>query len=304
MNPYEADPEKVPATDLYADVPFYGRYHPKPDDFRINPQHSNSSTPASLKYWASVLELCTAENRIYPADEGGRDVFALGSIIIKSSHLHEHEYPGSHEIDFSYADANEASAILQATAILTNVKVPSIWFYGKINGRQVLVQERLSGVALNVAWPYLSSPQREAFKAQARSILHQLSTIKPSEKQAIRSHVVPDPNLLSNGRINPLEGEILVSGTNDDPDLCLMHNDFTKSNIIVDNDKIVGVIDWEMAGFLGWKTAAEIHRRIRTPQRESFLNANLSEEVLQDMMYWNDLYDENEPDDGPTNKGL
>ncbi|KAJ5272483.1 kinase-like domain-containing protein [Penicillium angulare] len=106
-NPYEADPEKIPATDLYADVAFYGRYHPQPDDF-------------------------PAENRIYPADEGGRDVFALGSVIIKSTHLHEHEHPGSREIDFSYADANEASAILQAKAILTDIKVPATWFYGKV----------------------------------------------------------------------------------------------------------------------------------------------------------------------------
>jgi hypothetical protein len=32
-----------------------------------------------------------------------------------------------------------------------------------------------------------------------------------------------------------------------------------------------------LAGFFGWKTAGEIHRRIRTPQREHFANANLSE---------------------------
>lgn len=70
-----------------------------------------------------------------------------------------------------------------------------------------------------------------------------------------------------------------------------MHNDITPSNIIVDDDRIVGLVDWEMAGFIGWKTAGEIHRRIRTPQRESFVNITLSEERLQDIMYWNDLYD-------------
>ena len=68
-----------------------------------------------------------------------------------------------------------------------------------------------------------------------------------------------------------------------------MHNDFTKSNSIVDNDRIVGLVDWEMAGFFGWKTAAEIHRRVRTPQREHFANARLSDEMLQEIMWWNDL---------------
>lgn len=87
MNPYETDPKKIPATDMYADVPFYGRYCPKPDDFRVVSQHINSQSTVSLGYWASVIELCTEENQIYPADEGGRDVFALGTVIVKSSHL-------------------------------------------------------------------------------------------------------------------------------------------------------------------------------------------------------------------------
>lgn len=69
-----------------------------------------------------------------------------------------------------------------------------------------------------------------------------------------------------------------------------MHNDFSQSNIIVDNDRIVGIIDWEMAGFFGWKTAAEVHRRVRMPQRESFVNAQLTDEELSDIMFWNDLY--------------
>ncbi|KAJ6114275.1 hypothetical protein N7486_000053 [Penicillium sp. IBT 16267x] len=292
MNPYEADPEKIPTTDLYADVPFYGRYCPKPDDFCVDFQHVNSQTTDSLRYWASVVSLCTEEIRIYPADEGGRDVFALGSVIVKSSHLHAHEVAQYTKIDFSYADANELGAIAIAKTVLKDVKVPEIYFSGMINGRQVLVQERLPGVGLSVAWPYLSRGQRKSYKEQARKILHQLHTIKPTERLQARAHVVPDPNILSNGRINPLEGDILFSGTDYDPDMSFMHNDFTESNCIVDNGRIVGLIDWEMAGFFGWRTAGEVHRRIRTPQREHFVNANLSEEQLQDMMFWSDLYDE------------
>ncbi|CAL5872490.1 uncharacterized protein PFLUO_LOCUS6754 [Penicillium psychrofluorescens] len=295
-NPYEADPEKIPATDLYADVLFYGRYCPKPDDFRVDLQHVNSHTTESLRYWASVVSLCTEEIRIYPADEGGRDVFALGSVIVKSSHLHAREGAQYTEIDFSYADANEVQAIALAKTVLKDVKVPEIYFAGKVNGRQVLVQERLPGVGLSVASPYLSRDQRKSYKEQARKILHQLHAIKPTEKLQARSHVVPDPNILSNGRINPLEGDILFADTNYDPDMSFMHNDFTESNCIVDNGTVVGLIDWEMAGFFGWKTAGEVHRRIRTPQREHFVNANLREEQLQDMMFWGDLYDQGVPE--------
>lgn len=155
----------------------------------------------------------------------------------------------------------------------------------------MLVQERLPGVGLSVAWPYLSRDQKETFKHQAREILHQLHSIKPIENLQGRSHVVSDPNILVNGRINPLEGGILFSSNNHDSDMSFMHNDFTPSNCIVDNGKIIGLIDWEMAGYFGWKTAADIHRRIRTPQREHFVNANLGEDELQDIMFCNDLYD-------------
>ncbi|KAL5361695.1 hypothetical protein BJX96DRAFT_166086 [Aspergillus floccosus] len=286
MNPYTTEPEHMPPTDLYADIPLYGRYRPKPGEFRVEPKHIGSQSLDAMRYWESVLSLCDESTQIYPADEGGRDVFAVGSVIIKSGHLHD-----TPEIEYSFADANEVGAISIAKNVLGNVRVPEIYFAGKIRGRQVLIQERLPGVALSVAWPYLSQCQKQSFKEQARGILRQLHTIKPSNTRGVRSHVVQDPNILDNGRINPMEGEIIFSDTNADPDLSFMHNDFTHSNCIVDKDQIVGLIDWEMAGFFGWKTAGEVHRRIRTPQREHFVNASLSEESLRDIMFWNDLYD-------------
>ena len=159
------------------------------------------------------------------------------------------------------------------------------------------IQERLAGVSSGVAVPYLSESQRAAFKQQAREILRKLHTQKPpDDERRDRHYVVQDPHILENGRIRPLEKEILFSNTTVDPDLSLMHNDLTPSNLIVDNDRIVGVINWEMAGFFGWKTAGEIHRRIRTPQRESFANAALTDEELRQIMWWNDLYDEGMPE--------
>ncbi|KAK4146184.1 kinase-like domain protein [Dichotomopilus funicola] len=255
MNPYVANPDNIPATDRYADVPFYGRYFPRKDDFRVDPQH------------ASVVAPCNGSVRIYPADEGGRDVFALGSVIVKSSHLHSPGNGQHTEIDYPYADANELRAVDIAKGVLKDVRVPEMFFAGK-----------------------------EAFKQQAREILRQLHAVKPTDGRLVRSHIVPDPNILSNGRIHPLEGDILFPNTNNDPDMGFMHNDFTESNCIVDNDRIVGLIDWEMASFFGWKTAGEVHRRIRTPQREHLVNANLSEERLQEIMFWNDLYDDGIPE--------
>lgn len=165
MNPYEADPEKIPTTDLYADVPLYGRYCPKPDDFRVDVQHVNSQTTDSARYWASVIRRCTEEIRIYPADEGGRDVFALGSVIVKSSHLHAREGATCTEIDFSYADANEIRAIALAKTALKGVRVPEIYFAGK-----VLTPTFLVGPVTDV---YLDSwsPSARPRKASGRWIM-------------------------------------------------------------------------------------------------------------------------------------
>jgi len=132
MNPYVADPDQIPATDLYADVPLYGRYFPKRDDSKVDPQHINSQSADSLQYWGSVVDRCDESVRIYPADEGGRDVFALGSVIVKSSHLHKTADGQQTEIDYSYADANEVQAIALGKSVLKDVRVPDIYFAGKV----------------------------------------------------------------------------------------------------------------------------------------------------------------------------
>lgn len=130
MNPYVSNPDNIPATDVYADVPFYGRYLPRPDDFHVDLQHVNSQSEDSLQYWASVVDLCNESVRIYPADEGGRDVFALGNIIVKSSHLHKIRHSQHTEIKYSYADANEVQAVTIAKSILKEVRMPEIYFAG------------------------------------------------------------------------------------------------------------------------------------------------------------------------------
>jgi tRNA A-37 threonylcarbamoyl transferase component Bud32 len=60
--------------------------------------------------------------------------------------------------------------------------------------------------------------------------------------------------------------------------MSFMHNNLTDSNLIVHDNKIVGLIDWEMAGFFGWKTAG-VHRKLRQ----------------HDNYFWEDLYEHDIP---------
>lgn len=138
MNPYVSSPDDIPATDNYVDLPFYGRYFPRLDDFHVDPRHVKSRDADSAQYWASVVDMCNESIRIYPADEGGRDVFALGSVVVKSSHLHKPRDGQRTEIDYSYADANETQAVAIARSVFKAVRVPEIYFAGKVHSLELI----------------------------------------------------------------------------------------------------------------------------------------------------------------------
>lgn len=129
MDPYETDPEKIRASnDPYNDIPSHGRYLAQSDDFRPLPEHVGSTSSDSLAYWKAVLKRCTDAERIYPNDSGGRDVFALGGVILKSSHLNEdrgRDYaPSRRERGRGHRSFRPALAELQ-------IRVPETYFEGK-----------------------------------------------------------------------------------------------------------------------------------------------------------------------------
>lgn len=119
----------------------------------------------------------------------------------------------------------------------------------------------IPGVGLNVAWQYTSQSQKAAFKQQAREILQKLSTVKPPAEIRHRSYIVPYTDPVEHRGIQEIERDIIFAEENEDPDLSFMHNDVSLPNCIAKDDRIVGLIDWEMAGFFGWKTAAKIQPR-------------------------------------------
>lgn len=131
VSPYETDPAKIPRNDRYADIPLYGRYGPAVYDFKPQLEHINSTSSQSLRYWEEVLSRCDDSNLVYKneSDDDGRDVFALGSVIIKSGHLHK-----TPTRDYSYNDANEVAAVAIAQKPLAKlgIKAPEIYFTGKV----------------------------------------------------------------------------------------------------------------------------------------------------------------------------
>jgi COMPASS component SPP1 len=141
MNPYEADPAKIPAPDLYADVPLFGRYSPREDDLQPNAKYFMSTSPESVEYWSSVLDLCDASTRMVEGLEGGREVFALGSIVVKSSHITRDQQGRRSRRDHSFGDVNEVAASSLAREAIPDIRIPRIYFAGKVS---LLLQKRIS----------------------------------------------------------------------------------------------------------------------------------------------------------------
>ena len=153
----------------------------------------------------------------------------------------------------------------------------------------VLIQERIEGVGLNVAWPYLTQDQKSSFKQQARQIVHALFTLTGPPGYLFPDSSGHTPH--ERGVTQQELGILFPAGVSDEDLLGFAHNDLQPSNIIVKDDKIVGIIDWEMAGFFG-ERAGEVHRTMRGPSRESVQHLGLSEEKILDVTFWNDLYEE------------
>lgn len=160
----------------------------------------------------------------------------------------------------------------------------------QISGRDVFIQERIPGVGLCVAWQYLDKVRKQSFKNQARHILQQLQSIEPNVGIKRPTYLVLDIDPVEHRGIQKLEQDILFNSANDNSKFALMHNDMSTSNLIVDNDRIVGLVDWEMAGFFSWEAAQAVHENIRSPKREGFRALKLSQDRLDDILFWNDLY--------------
>ncbi|GME22879.1 Aminoglycoside phosphotransferase [Neofusicoccum parvum] len=353
-SPYEADPSRIPATDEFRDMPHYGRYRPSPSDFVPERRHVLSTTAASIAYWEDFLQKnCTADTlMLSPVDDDpsvalGRWIFAVGGAVVKTNHLAP---AGRRRRDYAGVDRNEVEAVrlVRERVVGSDVRVPEVYFAGKLLDGDVLIQQRLPGVSLEVAWPYLSPAQKTSFKAQARAFLTALLAVGPSPSGK-RQYVVDDYNAIWARALTPRERRLLLppapapaqqgrvgvgwakrkdsavsasslssaarfgrSGSgggggvfddsssgddelNADPetdaDTRFTHNDMSTGNIIVDGDRIVGVVDWEHAGFLGWRTATLIHREIRAPLEEMYERGEWSEEEWADLFAWKDLYE-------------
>lgn len=176
------------------------------------------------------------------------------------------------------------AATMQFVAEHANIPVPKVLSAFVRNGVAYIVMERIQGQELAKLWHHLSDQIRASLLDQLRVILDELRALRPPTDFAVgnciggslqdfRQSRAPPPvrfgpfrtiqdfhswlrDGLKQGQAENLEkadlddmNEMIARQEGQCPPPVFTHGDLNPSNILVRDDKIVGIIDWEMSGW-------------------------------------------------------
>ncbi|POR34113.1 Uncharacterized protein TPAR_05773 [Tolypocladium paradoxum] len=154
----------------------------------------------------------------------------------------------------------------------TTIPVPEIVQEWTENGRYFLITKRIPGVPLQEAWPAMSETERDCVAKQTVDCLLQLRKLCSAKIQSLEEEPVYSAFLFRNGYGLPQGpfasddqlwdgmAEALKRGPENTRRLLqqrmppaqpytFTHGDLTARNVIVEDGKLMGIIDWEGSGF-------------------------------------------------------
>lgn len=157
----------------------------------------------------------------------------------------------------------------------TSIPVPEVYdeYIDDSIDRGVIVMEYIEGDVLRDVWETMTEEEQEEIISQLRGSMEELRSVKGDFIGSIDKSSCEDPIFTSElGSFGPYAGEdefhegiIRAMGTADGApwvrqtvgfvralprhEIVMTHSDLTPRNILVRDGKVVGIIDWEMAGF-------------------------------------------------------
>lgn len=182
-----------------------------------------------------------------------------------------------------------SAAMMQLIASNTSVPVPKIYCAFTRKGTTYIVMSRIDGVPIGEGWAERSKESKSSLLEQLKSLLEELRSIEPEMEGAVTGcggDKIYDVRL--NGGVDGIgpfdtvdefhtylrEGaersEAQIREVNDLIDYHknrkyttrLTHGDLNSRNILIKEDKIVGIVDWDTAGwypeYWEYTTASEI----------------------------------------------
>lgn len=195
----------------------------------------------------------------------GRVVFIFPGLCIKST---------------TFTTLDEA-ATMQFVSASTTIPVPKVYGAFQHKKRVYIVMQRLNGQNLSVGWSQRSEASKARILGQLRMMIRQLRGIPPPGHVGVANvagNAIYDQRLPKKSAWGPfrsiddfhrelcngMEAKYLQDGATSFPglvELCsfydrawrqpvFTHGDLSSFNIIADGDEIVGIVDWETAGWM------------------------------------------------------
>lgn len=228
------------------------------------------SKPFNDRLWIRLLVLLAYKtatqkhaSRLSFTPQPGRVVFISPRCCIKST---------------PFTRLAEASA-MQFVAQHTSVPVPKVYSAFERDGRAYIIMERIDGENLAEGWNRRSDESKARILEQLKTMVQELRGIQPPSSIGVANvdggpifdHRLPCKSLWGpfptiRDFHQELRGGIAAEDIQDDassPGVKLMasfheqawqgpvftHGDLSSSNILVKDDKVVGIVDWETAGW-------------------------------------------------------
>ncbi|OAL35373.1 hypothetical protein AYO20_05424 [Fonsecaea nubica] len=188
-------------------------------------------------------------------DSFGRRVFRFENNVIK--------YGAS-------VDAQEAQTLCFIQRSGLGIRVPEVYAYGMCEKVGFIEMELIEGDILEDIWSQLSKDEKLSIAQQLREIVFRLRSVEGSYIGSLDQRPAVDPRRNRN-RGGPFEteaafNEFLLSNTisttppiyrkmledllsTTKHKILLTHGDLSPTNIVVKEGQIVGIIDWEFAGW-------------------------------------------------------
>ncbi|KAF2222574.1 kinase-like domain-containing protein [Elsinoe ampelina] len=176
------------------------------------------------------------------------------------------------------------AATMAFVAAKTSIPVPKVYCAFVRNGKTYIVMEKMRGHPIPQVWNKLSSSSREKIFTQLKGMLDELRALPPPNPNAVQScvggsltdcritHCQPrmgpwtsiqefhrwlrqnfDPTAIEQHSHTEEEwNDLLDMNAKHDgpwPPVVFTHADLNPFNIMVDGDKITGIIDWEFSGW-------------------------------------------------------
>ncbi|KAI1325732.1 kinase-like protein [Xylariaceae sp. FL0255] len=177
----------------------------------------------------------------------------------------------------SFTTLAEAKA-MQFVAAHTSIPVPRVFCAFSHRGRTYIVMERIDGTSVGQSWVRRTEESKAKILSQLRAFIEQLRSVQPPIKRGVSNIVggsTHDPRLPDQFYWGPFDSiddfhlqlrnnipldvdpkdappdllELLAFYKQPFSDIRLTHGDLSSLNVLAKGDEIVGIIDWETAGW-------------------------------------------------------